>query len=239
MTTRFLLVLFLLAPAANAQFHNVAPPSISTSGSAEIKVVPDRIEIAVGVEHVDPVLAKAKADNDAAVAKVIAAAKQRGIDPGKIQTDFIGIEPEERSDRVLQYRVRRSVVIESSDVPGFEALLSTLLDAGVNHVHSISFRTSQLRAHRDEARRMAAKAAQEKATLLAESLGRKVGRVRGISESTDYWGSSYGSWWGRWGGGGFQNVAQNSVSTASLADGALAPGRISVTASVHVTFDLE
>ena len=239
--TRLSIMLFLIAFPLSAQQRDF--PSITASGSAEIKVVPDIIEIAVGVETVNAELAKAKADNDAAVAKVIATAKERKIDAGKIKTDYIALEPNyayEDRRRVVTYTARKSIVIESSDLAGFESLITALVEAGANHVHGVQFKTSELRKHRDEARRLAIKAAQEKAKLLAEGLGRSVGNAHSISEGYDYWGSSYGSWWGgRWSAGS-QNVVQVANAAArGDADGSLAPGRISVTASVSVTFLLE
>jgi uncharacterized protein YggE len=108
---------------------------------------------------------------------------------------------------------------------------------------SIRFLTTRLREHRDEARKLAVRAALEKARLLAEGLGARVGKARSITEATDWWGSSYSSWWGRWSAAS-QNVSVNSNAFAvagpsSSDETSLAPGRISVTARVEVTFDLE
>lgn len=243
--TRFLgITLVSLATlSASAQYFGAVnqTPTVSTSGSAEIRVVPDRIEIAVGVETLNPSLAQAKAANDAAIARVVATAKKHQIDAGKIQTDYLNIEPNYDSNHQtnpVSYTVRRSVVIMSEDIGGFESLLSALIEAGANHVHGIRFMTSKLREHRDKARTMATQAALEKARLLAQSLGRKVGKARSVTENGD-WGSSYGSWWGRYGSMS-QNVSQNASSASGeTPDGPLSAGRISVTASVSVTFDLE
>lgn len=237
------LLLIVVAWPLSAQ-HVRDFPAISTSGSAEIKVTPDIIEIAVGIETIGDDLVKAKGDNDAATARVLAAAKARIVDPAKIQTDYLSIDPEdmwESSRRVRKYAVRRSIAIEMNDLAGFEPLISALIEAGANHVHSVHFKTSQLRKYRDEARRLATKAAHEKAKLLAESLGRTVGKVHSIQEGYDNWWSSYSSWWGsRWPSGS-QNTMQvaNSGTAPAASEGSLAPGRISVTASVNVTFLLE
>jgi uncharacterized protein len=215
---------------------------ISTSGSAEIKVVPDQVEIAVGVQSVHSDLTTAKALNDQAMARMMDIARRHGIAGDQLKTDFISVEPEyEGTRRVtpVRYHVQRSLVIVSKDISRFEELLTALVGAGANHVHSVRFMTSKLREHRDEARRMAARAALEKARLLAESLGSRVGKVRTISEASDSWSSGYASWWGRLAGAS-QNVSQNAFAVAGStpADGSLA-GRISVTASVSVTFELE
>jgi uncharacterized protein YggE len=243
--------LVLFAAGTQAQY-SVGQPSpqqqtIYVSGSAELKVVPDKVEIAVGVETVGTELRVAKAENDAAIARVIAAAKKNGIDATKIQTDFVSITPRHEEGNqhrpINGYIVRKSMVIESSDLAGFEPLMSAVVDAGANHIHSIRFKTTQLRTHRDEARRMAAKAATEKAELLATALGRKLGPAQTISESNDHWWSSYGSSWNdSWQRGYAANTMQNvstEGSSGGSEDGTFAPGRISVTASVTVTFALQ
>jgi hypothetical protein len=234
-----LIALFFITTAAMAQ------GTISTSGSAEILVEPDQVEFTVGVETLHVSLDTAKQLNDAAVAKAIAAAKHNGVPAGSIQTDYISIEPNydsEHRERLtpISYVVRRSIVITSKDIPGFERLLSSLVEAGANHVRSIRFTTTKLREHRDNARRMAAKAALEKAQLLAETLGSTVGKATQIAEANEWWNSSYGSWWG-WGGNAnvMTNVSQNvniSGGNNNDGEGALAPGRIAVKATVNVTF---
>jgi uncharacterized protein len=223
-------------------------PSVSTSGNAEILVEPDQVEFTIGVEIVHGTLSVAKELNDAAVAKTIAVAKRNGVEPSAIQTDYISIDPNyydtDGRSRVtpVNYVVRRSIVIVSKDIAGFERLLTQLVEAGVNHVNGIRFLTTTLRAHRDEARRLATQAALEKARLLAQSLGRDVGKVLQISEDTDWWSSSYSSWYGRWGAGTSANVSQNASPAAgstSSGDSPLAPGRIAIKANVNCVFALD
>ena len=74
---------------------------------------------------------------------------------------------------------------------------------------------------------------------MAGELGHAVGRAVLIREDRSGWWSSYGGWWGE-GRGGYmsQNVVQNA-SGGAAPEGALAPGQISVTAHVTVTFELD
>ena len=112
---------------------------------------------------------------------------------------------------------------------------------GVNYVHGIDFRTSELRKHRDTARAMAIQAAKEKADALASELGVKRGKVYSITEN--YWGGWWswsGSYWRSRGGGGMQqNVAQNAGGASEATEGALSVGQISVSATVNVSFLIE
>ena len=217
---------------------------IEVQGSADVKVVPDQVFIVFGVETSDPNLTVSKSRNDERVKKLLALTKELNIDPKNVQTDFISIEPWEHdlreSDRkVLEYRVRKNISVTLKDIAKFEELLSRALEGGVNHVHGIQFRTTELRKHRDHAREMAVQAAKEKAELLAGKLGRKVGPAIRIAEYSGGWYSPY-SWWG---GQGYGSNAMSQVSSqageASASEGAIALGQITVTANVSVSFALE
>ena len=79
---------------------------------------------------------------------------------------------------------------------------------GANRLHGFEYRTTELRKFRDQARRMAIKAAHEKAVDLADApglSGRHGRRDPGRGGYASYWGSR-----GGWGGGNAmaQNVAQ-------------------------------
>ena len=237
--------LLVAAPAAAAQPGNVARDTVSVTGEAEVKVVPDEVVLRVGVETGDKDLGVAKRSNDERVARAIAAARKQGIEVKHVQTDHISVEPRYRGSSelvtdLLGYVVRKSIVITLKDVQKFEAVLTALLEAGVNHVHGVEFRTTALRAHRDRARLLAIEAAREKAAALAGALGRKASRAISINEGSVGWWSGYASWWGGGRFGGMsQNVAQNVGGAAVSDDSSISLGQITVRASVSVVFALE
>jgi len=219
--------------------------SINVSGSADVKVVPDKVIITLGVETSDAVLMQAKSMNDERVRAVLALREKYGIKAENMQTDYINIQPtyDSYSDRriVKTYVVQKSIVITLTDISKFEDLLTDALAAGANYVNSVDFRTSDLRKYRDQARELALKAAREKAEAMAATLGRKVGNVTSVSEDSGTWYSSYRYFWGG-NYGQSQNVVQNAGGAnpgAGSDDSTIAPGQITVNASVHVTFDLQ
>ena len=173
----------------------------------------------------------------------MAAAEKLGVPAKHIQTDHISIEPRYRDSYeqrdFVGFFVRQTIVITLKDITRFEDLLTDVLDAGANYVHGIQFRTTELRKHKDEARALAIRAAREKAVALAAELGQKVGEPYAIREEQSGWWSGYG-WWGSTGNFGMtQNVVQNTGEAPTTTEGALAPGQISVTARVTVSFSLE
>ena len=223
----------------------VSENRLTVTGDAEIKVAPDRVVISVGVESRSPQLATAKTRNDTAIAAILAAAKNEQVAAADVQTDFIEISPvyqsrdtnESRENYLIDYyRVNKTVAITLRDVTRFERLLTAILSAGANRVYGVEFQTSELRKYRDQARDLAVKAAVEKAQAMAGAAGLKVGKPESISAYNQGGGAAYGRV-----RGAMSNMSQNVMSTAG-GDGetsdTFAPGRISVNASVTLTFRL-
>jgi len=239
------LALLLFARPVFAQIAiNGSSPTLNVTGDAAVNVMPDRVRLFLGVESRNKDLLAAKAENDAGVRKVIAAARGLNIAPEDIQTDFIevNISYSNNNTAILDhYRVTKAVQILLKNVQQFEDLLSQVLLAGANHIYDVEFSTSELRKHRDAARALAIKAAQEKASDLATAAGLKVvGTPLSVSAYSYGGGASYGR--GRSGSGQMtQNVVQavGSATDGIGSDGTVALGKISVTASISMTFRLQ
>jgi uncharacterized protein YggE len=243
MTLRFLVLAALVcAQPTFAQPLFDSTNALHVTGDAAILVVPDRVRLFLGVESRHKDLRAAKTDNDAAVKKVIDAARALNVAAGNIQTDYIqvGMCYENNNATVVDYyTVTKDMQILLTNVPQFEDLLSQVLIAGANHIYDVEFSTSELRTHRDAARAMAMKAAQDKANALAAAAGLKV-ITPPLSVSAYSYGG--GSAYGRRRSGGYgqaQNVAQASGGDGIGADGTVALGKINVTANVSMTFQTQ
>ena len=208
-----LLVLVSLV-SAQPVFAQNGSSTLNVTGDAAINVVPDRVRLFVGVESRNKDLLVAKAENDAGVRKVIAAARAMNVTPGDIQTDYVHVDMSYDNDgtTIDYYKVTKDVQILLRNVEQFEEVLSKVLLAGANHIYDVEFSTSELRTHRDAARALAMKAAQEKASDLAAAAGlRIVGTPIAVSSYSYGGGASYGR--SRSGGyGQSQNVSQSAGS---------------------------
>jgi len=234
-------IIITATPFARAQ--EIASRQITTSGQAEVRVVPDEVIVTLGVETSAIILEEAKSQNDTRVQAVLALAEKFAIPRDYVQTDHFDIEPRYSDPynrrEFIGFFVQKTIVFRLKDVSKIDALTSAALEAGANYVHGIEFRTTELRKHRDAARAMAIRAAKEKAVALAAELEQGVGKPRNISEG--YVGGQY------WGGRGFssnlnttyQNVSSETGGSSDFADNGIALGQISVSANVSVTFDLE
>jgi uncharacterized protein len=229
--------------------------TISVTGEATVRVVPDRVQISMTAENRATDLMAAKKQNDQAVKALVEyATKTLGIEPRQVQTDFITVEPKYRtcndSDElsgkcdplaITYYTVRKGVQISLDDVTEYESLVTKAMSLGVNHIDDVEFTTTEIRKHRDQAREVAAKAALEKAQALAAVLGMKVGKPIAINAenySSFYWHGNYNS--RNSVGYMSQNVVQQAPAAAIHGDtSGLAVGQINVSAQVNVTYELE
>jgi uncharacterized protein YggE len=220
-------------------------PLITVSGQAEMRVPPDEVVFTLAVESIDKDVLTAKKKTDESVKAVFALAKDNKINADDVQTSYISVEPKYNTDdfgygeiprgmkRVLVgYAVSKTIAIRLKDISRFDPLLSDVLKAGVTKVSNVEFRDSQIRKHRDQARAMAIKAAQEKASLLAREIGQTIGPAFSITEGVV----------GRYAPSNAMQYTTSVISgdlSASESETAIAPGLISVTAQVTVSFRLQ
>jgi uncharacterized protein YggE len=232
---KILLFLILLMPARAQQ------QTINVTGDSEIKVIPDQVVISLGVEVHAKLLDEARRDNDRRVRAVRGAVARLGVDEKDLQTDFIQVGIVYENDGVTAkfFNTQKSIIITLHDIDKMEAVLASALDAGATHIHGVDFQTTRLREYRDRARTLAVQAAADKARDMAAAAGLKAAGPIGISSADYGMRSWYGNWWGNQRMAMSQNVYQQSGPTGSAMQGTVAPGRISVTATVAMTFRLQ
>ena len=229
--------LILLSFAINAASQErPEPPHVTVAGEAEVNIAPDEVRFDVTLQSFNKELKAAKTQTDERLKGLIALAKKHGVAESDTQTDYVKVEPRfkgnDDSRAFLGYWVRKDLVFTLRDVSRAEGLLSEVLDYGVWRINSINFSTSQMRRHRDQARAMAMKAAQEKAAALAGAVGQKIGKAITIEEEAATRGNPSAL-----------NYSSNAVSTdrdgSTDSEGTLALGLIKVSARVTVKFVLE
>ena len=231
----FLTLLIFFSLCAQAQNDKSL---ITVSGQAEIGITPDMAMFTLRVVTLDKDLNRAKALNDESVKKTLALARTYQIEPRDVQTSYISVLTREYDDDdddkppvFLGYEVSKKIMLTLRDMSRIESLLSDVIRAGVNRVEGIDFRTTQIRQHKDRARQMAIRAAQEKAIALTKEIGQTIGKAHTITEE------------GTGGSSSSNNFSVNSTGSVggdySDSEGTIAIGQILVTARVTVSFDLK
>jgi hypothetical protein len=232
------------AAAWGADETGASARSITVSGVGSVLVVPDYAIVRVGVDYFDAQLDAAKLHVDDAAKRLIELTRRMSIEPADVKSDRVSIALRyasysnyDAADRtkVVGYSASTSISIALRDLRQLDERLSEAIKAGANRLDEVDFRTSKLREHRDAARKLALRAAKEKATLMAGELDTRIGKPLQICEATQY---PYG---GLSPMANSQYQAQASADDLSRADSdsPIAPGQISVTAELSVTFALE
>jgi uncharacterized protein len=230
-----------VAPALAAGNECDSNRTIQVSGSAVVKVVPDLVTIQLGVASNDVSPQGVYDKNTTAIKQVTAAIRALGVADKDVSTDYYLIQPVYNNYDSLDikgYRINNTIVVNLKDVNKVSQVLTAALSAGANEVVDVQFKTSQLRQHRDTARELAVKAAQEKARDLAGAAKAQPGCVLSIDENS--W-TYYGNPWS----GRYQPQTQNVMQNASSADqppsddGPISLGQIAVQAEVQVRFSLK
>jgi uncharacterized protein YggE len=224
---------FLLAEDATPKM-----PLISVTGTCRLDVAPDEIKITVDIDNRDKLLQVAKEKTDAQAKKLIALAAAAGIQPTDTITSYVTIDPARSARRnegrtIVYFRAGQRVTLTLRDFSKYETLMNGLIAAGFGDA-LVEYSVSDLPAYRKQARVTAMLAAQEKAKLLAEAVGQKIGKAYAIKEITT-----------QPSGGVAPNLyisnaayrVENERRDDSL--GPLTFGNIPVTVTVEVTFLLE
>lgn len=253
---------------SSAQASEPPARTMTISGSATVKTAPDQVVINFAIETrrslpasarrdfvvgtaealktSAPLLGECQAAGEETSKRLREALKALGVEERQVRTESFQVEPQTWvDDGVLYFRgylCRHVMSVTLKDPAKADPCLDTVLKHGATHVYGVSFDTTQLRKFRDEARKLACKAAREKADLLAGELGAKVKRVLTINEG------GFNSWCGKNWGYGQQSYAQQNVYRQSEfapqerdggEAGELTAGEVAVQASVSVVFELE
>jgi uncharacterized protein len=206
-----------------------------------VRVPPDEVLFTLAVENTDRDMLVANKRTDDSVKQILSIARKHNVKPEDVQTSQISVQPKYNTDdlpydarekvkRILiGYQVSKTVAIRLREITRFDELLADVLKAGITSLSNLQFLDSQVRKHRDEARRMAIRAAKEKATLLAGEIGQSIGPAYSISENTTDYGRASGT---------LQNYVSTQTGETSDTESAIATGSISITVQVTVRFRL-
>jgi uncharacterized protein len=190
MTAAFLLSWAALAglsfEAAAEESRMERTVTVSATGAAT--AVPDEARIATGVVTEAATAREALTANNAAMAKLIAALKENGIEPQDIQTSGFNLNPRYTNPRDGQppvidgYQAANQVTVHVRDLNKMGEVLDKLVSVGANQMNGITFEISTAETLRDAARKDAVANARRRAELFAAAAGVKVGKVVSIVE---------------------------------------------------------
>jgi len=227
---KLLLILALaLTTLVNAQ-DTKQVPMISVSGEGKVKVTPDQVSISVSVISKGIKAADVKAENDTKIDAVIKAIKKNGIEKQDYQTQRVSLNDQyDYEKKKHNYVATQTIEILLKDLAKYDGLMENLLDAGVNNIGNVEFKSSKLETYKSDARKLAMKQAQLKAADYVSVLGQKVGKAIQITDNTQSYSPQPM----------YRTMSMSANADSSMPKETLAVGEITVTATVSVNFALE
>lgn len=227
----------------------VAVRSITVSGMAERKVVPDEAHITVNLNAQDKDMAAARKAHQQKLAKLMEIVKKADIEERKVRTQSANIQPvytyrndaKGNSQRVFEgYRVQTSLDITVPDTAKLGGLMDAISSAGFEqgantewgNLISVYYAISNPDKLRDEMLVQAIANARAKAERMADAAGAKLGAVYQINENgTPQFRPMYAV-------GGRAVMAMAMKAEASM-DAAPPAGEQEIQSNVTITYELK
>lgn len=171
-------------------------PILSFSVSEEVRSRPDQATVGAGVTTTAPTAVEAMRLNAAAMDKLIAAAKARGIKAEDIQTSGINLSPQYdynntgngQPPRFIGYQVSNTVRATTPKIDDIGPLLDALVAAGGTNIDGPWFGMKDPEAQLAGARGAAIKEAEAKAADYAKLAGYRGAELVSISEGGGFGG---------------------------------------------------
>jgi uncharacterized protein len=204
-------------------------PQISVNGEGRIKVVPDRVEINLGVKNFGKDAAEVKKLNDETVDKVLKYIKKFGIPASDFKTTQVSLNKTYDYDKKKQtYQASQSIAIVLKDLTKYDELMMGLMDNGVNSIDNVEFKSSKMEQHKSEARKLAILDAKKKAEDYVSVLNQKVGKAILITDNSSHYQPPM-----------YKNAVFMLEASDSSSQQTLAIGEIDILTNVSVSFVLE
>ncbi len=229
---KIILILIMTATTNFAQEIKQIP-QISVSGEGKIKVVPDQAMITISIEKTDKDAMVAKKQNDEVADQVLKLIKKKGIATTDFITQNVNLYKNyDYNTKKHTYVASQSIKIHLKDLSKYDDLMSDLVETGINGIQGVEFKSSQIKALEQQARKNAMLDAKQKAEDYVSVLnGQKVGKALLISDNsyTNYPQPVYGA----------RMMKTEMMADASAPRETLAIGEIEIVSNVSVSFVLE
>jgi uncharacterized protein YggE len=229
------IALALMAAALYAGSQGTAQENtehtISMSGYAEQKVVPDTASISIGVVTQEITANGSSSENAVIMNSIVNELKALGLEDREMQTSYVSVSPVYNytgGRTITGYSASNSVDITTKKLDMINEIIDRSAAAGANQIGSLSFSVSDTmqKELRDELISEAVTDSRSKADMLASSLNVKITGVK-TSSVNDNSGIST-----------IYSTAQE-MPVAEEASTPISPGESTVSMSVQVTYIIE
>ena len=221
-----LLVFVFVSSLANAQIVQ-QQPQINVSGEGKVMVMPDQAVVTIGVVNTGADAAEVKKKNDETTAAVVKYLKSIKLPESDYQTQRVNLHRNyDYTKKKYSYVASQTMSITLKDISKYDSMMMGLMDAGINDIQGVEFKTSKLSQYESEARVKAVENARQKANDYAGALGVKVGAPLLVTDNSQP----------------FYPVPmrtmmyKDAMAESAAPEQTLAIGEITITANVNVSY---
>ena len=210
-------------------FAQDKPAVIEVTGSAEIKIVPDQMEMNVSINVDSDDLASGKNLNDESTSRVLDVLKKLNIPDKDIRTTGINMQKvKDTYKKTVNYTVKNSISFKTSDISQYAIITQELIKIDNVYIQNTLLTSTKAIETRVKAREEALLAAKKKAEEMAAVLNMSIGSPVMITENP---GTNYPN--------PFNNVMYNGEEYKESNAEIFKQGMISISSSVKVVFLLK
>jgi uncharacterized protein len=224
---------------AAAQHRLIGKPAdvrdtLTVSGIAKMSVKPDIASMSVGVISTGRTVAETQKQNTDKMNAITSAVKAFGVKDDDIQTSNYSISPQydwtDGKQTLRGYQVSQQLSVKIRDLDKIGDILGKAGELGSNNVSGVSFEVDDTTGLQKQAREKAIADAQEKAQVLAKSLGMQLGKAISFSEDSGSYPSPvlYNS---------YSKVMMDESSAGAAPD--VQSGSLDISKGVSITFEIK
>ncbi len=217
-------VLFPLSAMAATNNNSTNVDTISVTGTAKTKVIPNTAQVSIGVTTTNKSAVKAEAENNAKMIAMMKSLVEFGVPKNNIQTEQFNIQPNYSTNQssIVGFTVTNTLNVTIHKISLTGMIVDKLVKNGANQINNISYTESNASQLQQSLETVAIANAKAQATQIAKDLGVSITGV----ESVDATSSGVGP------------VYYGNSMDAALATVPLSPGTQTISSSVSVVFTI-
>ena len=217
-----------IAAAGVGHAEMTSVPQLTVTGQGVAQVVPDVARISLGVSERSDDAGQALDAVAGAIARMLTKLTEAGVGERDVQSTQVNLSPQYDYNRknngapvLIGFVASSTLSVTVQDLSTLGAIMSAVTSVGANEIHGLQFDIKDRAGAEDTARALAVKDAMDRATVLAEAAGLKLGSVLMMQE----------------GGEAPGRPVMMAMERAS-ADMPIAAGEMGVNSSVTMVFEL-
>lgn len=165
--------------------HAADTDYVLVNGTGAVEVTPTQAVLTLVFSVQSPDVASGKQQVDSQTAAFTELLTQRDIKPTDINNAPLLVYPEQRAEKLDQFRIERSTTVLIRDLKLYPGILEAAAKLGVSQIQPVELQTTNSEQYYNEALQHAFAAAKSKALQLAELSGRKLGKVNQVLEQSN------------------------------------------------------